>query len=157
MTFPIRVCGLLAAMFVMPPMYDAGAAPPDQGPKARAGSSSVPGEVLEISVKPNPIVAKGTQLGVFDIAVTGRGTCDQVVIYITLPEDPPPSGQSAWDHDKKDVVFSATPAKTGTVDFGNGSFSMVGTYKRVVWAYAGPGSKNCKGRAKAVVTVTKTL
>ena len=156
MPFAIRVGGLLAAMFAMSPIHDAGAAPPDQGPKARAGSSSVPGEIVEVVVKPNPIVAKGTQLGVFDIQVTGRGTCDQVVIFITLPEDPPPSGQSAWDHDKKDVVFSTTAAKTGTVDFGNGSFSMLGTYKRVVWAYAGPGSKNCKGRAKTVVTVNKS-
>jgi hypothetical protein len=139
----------------MSAIHDVRAAPPEGETRSTRGPS-VPGEILEVTVKPNPIVAKGTQLGVFDIAVTGRGTCDQVVIYITLPEDPAPSGQSAWDHDKKDVVFSTTPAKTGTVDFGNGSFSMLGTYKRIVWAYAGPGSKNCKGRARAVVTVNKS-
>ena len=155
MPFAIRACGLLAALFVTSSILDARAAPPEQEPRTRAGAS-VPGEILGVIVHPNPIVAKGTQLGVFDISVTGRGTCDHVVIYTTLPEDPPPSGQSGWDSEKKDVVFSATPAKTGTVAFGNGSFSMVGTYKRVVWAYAGPGSKNCKGRARIVVTVNKS-
>ena len=68
----------------------------------------------------------------------------------------PPTG-GAWDAEKKDVVFSGSPAKTGTVALGNGSFSLVGTYTRIVWAYPAPDSKNCKGRAKTVVTVTKTL
>src|SRR3954469_2979120 len=121
MPFVARVCGLLAALFVMSPMHDARAAPPEQGAtrSSRGGSAGVPGEILEVSVKPNPIVAKGSQLGTFDIAVTGHGTCDHVVIYIKLPEDPPPTG-GAWDAEKKDVVFSGSPTKTGTVALGNG-------------------------------------
>src|SRR5436309_1159779 len=127
MPFAARVFGLLTALFVMSPIHDVRAAPPDQeATRSSRGGGATGGEILRVSVTPNPIVAKGPQLGVFDIAVNGRGTCDHVVIFITLPEDPPPSGQSAWDAEKKDVVFSGDPAKTGTVGFGNGSFSLIG-------------------------------
>ena len=128
-----------------------------------AAKAAFAGEILEVIVSPNPIIIKGSQLGASDIAVMGRGTCHHVVIYITLPEDPPPSG-GAWVAEKTDVVFNGDPAKTGTVAFGNVSFSMFGTYKRIVWAYPAPvwaypaprSRDYCKGRAKTVVTVNKS-
>lgn len=122
-----------------------------------AAERAFAGEILRVLVSPNPIILpKPPKLGgQFTIAVNGRGSCDHVVIYVKLPDDPPPSG-AAWHAEKKNVVFNSNPAKTGTVGVGKGQMSLYDNYNRVVWAYPGPGSKDCKGRARTVMGVKKS-
>ena len=111
-----------------------------------AAPSAMGGEILGVSVSPNPIVDPSKT---FTINVAGKGFCDHLVVYWRISEGGITAKSSVWE--KKNFDFSVPPQTQGTVS-SSGLGASPGT--KLVTAEPGPGAKKCGSKvAKTTLKV----
>lgn len=111
-----------------------------------AAPSAMAGEIMGVSVSPNPIVDPSKM---FTITVAGTGYCDHLVVYWRISDGGMTAKSSVWE--KKNFNFSVPPQTQGTVSE-SGLGASPGT--KLVTAEPGPGSKKCGSKvAKTILKV----
>jgi len=106
------------------------------------------GEILGVTVSPNPITDPGKT---FKITVGGKGYCDHVVVYWTVTAGGITNKSSVWE--KKKFYFGTPPdGKAKVSSSGLGAATAQST--KLVTAEPAPGSTKCGKRvAKTTLTV----
>lgn len=111
-----------------------------------AAPSAMAGEIMGVSVSPNPIVDPSKM---FTITVAGTGYCDHLVVYWRISEGGMTAKSIVWE--KKNFNFSVPPQTQGTVSE-SGLGASPGA--KLVTAEPGPGSKKCGSKvAKTILKV----